>query len=81
MFAMRIFVPILGSSHRGKKEIERITVMRRKEVPEGDVRTVLGDCIERPEGPGDDGGSEEVSRSTLLPKVIEYMTTIETMET
>lgn len=85
-FAMRVFVPILGSSQIDTKVNKRIRVMRRRRLPEGvdkSVQTVVGegrvDGNEGSERTGDDGSGEEVS--LLLPEVIEYIVKTETLET
>jgi hypothetical protein len=85
MFAMRIFVPILGSSQINTKVTERIRVIRRSRLPEGmdkSVQTVGEGRVDGNEGSemtGDDDGGEEVS--LLLTEVIEYMVKTETLET
>jgi hypothetical protein len=78
MFATCVFVPILGSWQIDTKVNKRITVIRRRRLPEGvdkSIQTVLGegrvaDGNEESERTGDDGNGEEVSLS--LPEVIEY---------
>ena len=85
IFAMRIFVPILGSSQRDTRMTKRITVMRRRQLSERvdkSVQTIVGEGMvdgnEGSERTGDDDGGEEVS--LLLPELIEYMVKTETLE-
>jgi len=81
MFAMRVFVPILGSSQIDTKVTKQIRVIRRRRLPKS-VQTVVGegrvDGNEGSEMTGDDDGGEEVP--LLLTEVIEYVVKTETLE-
>jgi hypothetical protein len=89
-FALRVFVPTLGTSHIETKVNKPIKVVRRRQLPDGvdksiqtGINVVAEGVVDGNGGPGrmgdNDDGAEEVS--ILLPETIEYTVKTETLET